>query len=249
VGIGRAFAWELARRGFDLVLASRDADALAAVAAELHQRYGRQVEVLPTDLADRRDTLALAARLEDQTRPIDLLVNNAGFGLHASLVDLDLELHARAIEVMAVAPLILQAAAARAMRARGHGAIVNVTSSSAVLTAGDYSAIKSFATINTESLAVELAGSGVAVMAVLPGWVQTEFHRRAGLKANNFPSWLGRAVWIPAAKLAAEALYDLGRGKVLSVPTGRWNFAVWLARVVPRRAIRAVSGALTKSRT
>jgi short-subunit dehydrogenase len=149
---------------------------------------------------------------------------------------------------MGIAPLILQAAAARAMRARGQGAIVNVTSSSAVITTGDYSAIKSFATINTESLAVELAGTGVRVMALLPGWVETEFHSRAGVKANNFPSWVSRLVYIPADQLVAGALADLAAGKVLSVPTRRWNFAVWLARVVPRRAIRYVSAKLSKSR-
>jgi short-subunit dehydrogenase len=190
----------------------------------------------------------LAARLEDEDSPIDFLVNNAGFGLHASLVDLDVELHTRAIEVMAIAPLILQAAAARAMRARGRGFIVNVTSSSAVIATGDYSAIKSFATVNTESLANELAGSGVKAMALMPGWAKTEFHARAGVKAHNFPGWLGRLVWLQPDRLVKEALYDLAQGKVLSVPTGRWNFFVWLARVVPRRTIRAVSVRLSESR-
>jgi short-subunit dehydrogenase len=137
VGIGHGFAVELARRGFDLVLASRDAAGLATVAAELEQTYGRTVEIIPTDLAVRTDTLALAARLEDPERPIDLLVNNAGFGLHSSLVEFDIDLHARAIEVMAFAPLILAAAAARAMRARGRGAILTVASTSSVITTGD----------------------------------------------------------------------------------------------------------------
>jgi len=244
VGIGHAFALALAKRGYDLVLASRDKAGLDAVKAEFEAAYGIAVEVVPTDLADRDQTLALAARVEDPQRPVDLLINNAGFALHDSLVDLDLAVHERAIQVMGIAVLVLSSAAARAMTKRGHGAILNVTSSSAVITTGDYSAIKSWATIITESLAIELRGTGVKVMALMPGWVKTEFHQRGGVKANNLPGF----VWIPVDRLVAEALADLDKGKVICVPTLRWGFMVGLGRVAPRRAIRWVSRKLTESR-
>ena len=249
VGIGHAFATRLAGDGWDLVLASRDADGLNRVAADLRDRFGIAVEVIPTDLSQRAQTLALAARVEDPDRPIDLLVNNAGFGLHDSLVTPNLELNDRAIEVMGMAVLILSAAAARAMKSRGRGGIINVTSSAATLMNGSYSAIKAWATVQTESLAVELAGTGVRVLAVQPGWVKTEFHERAGIKANALPAFLDKAVYVTPEAVVDQALDALAKGAVVCVPTRRWAAGVWLGRVIPRSLNRRVSGALTNSRT
>ncbi len=243
VGIGHAFARALAAQGYDLVLASRDEAGLNVVAEKLRAAHAIQVEVIRADLAVEADVMALAARLEDPDRPIDLLVNNAGFAVHDSLLG-DVATHRRALEVMGLDVLILSGAAARAMKARGHGAILNVTSSSAIITTGHYSAIKSYATVYSEGLANELRGSGVNVMALMPGWVKTEFHSRGGVKAHSLPDF----VWIDVDRLVHQALKDLAAGKVLSVPTMRWAFMVWLGRVVPRRTIRWVSRALTKSR-
>ncbi|MDR0284370.1 MAG: SDR family NAD(P)-dependent oxidoreductase [Propionibacteriaceae bacterium] len=244
VGIGHAFAKALAERGYDLVLASRDEAGLQHVAAALRTTYGIEVEIIPTDLAVRADVLALAARLEDPERPIDLLVNNAGFAVHQSLLVKDFSVHERAIDVMCLALLILGGAAARAMKARGEGAILNVTSSSAVITTGNYSAVKAWATVYTEALANELRGTGVRVMGLMPGWVKTEFHTRGGVKAHNLPDF----VWIDVDQLVAGALRDLARGKVLSVPTRRWAFAVTVGHIMPRVTSRWLSRALTKSR-
>lgn len=244
VGIGHAFGVALAKRGYDLVLASRDAVGLEQAAQNFRTKYGVAVEVIPTDLSDRAQTLALARRVESTDQPIDLLINNAGFAVHESLLDADLAPQLRAMEVMCTAVLILSGAAARAMKARGGGAILNVASSSAVITTGNYSAIKAWVTIYSEGLANELRGSGVKVMALLPGWVRTEFHQRGGVKAHTLPDF----VWIKAGILVEQALADLAAGKVLSVPTSRWAFAVWLGHVAPRRAIRWASRALEKSR-
>ena len=249
VGLGHAFATRLAGDGWDLVLASRDAEGLERVATDLRQTFGVAVEVIPTDLTVRAQTLALAARLEDPDRPVDLLINNAGFGLHDSLVTPDLELNDRALEVMGMAVLILSAAAARAMRSRGRGGIVTVTSSAATLMNGSYSAIKAWATVQMESLAIELKGTGVRVLAVQPGWVKTEFHRRAGITAHNLPGVFDRLIYIPPETVVDEAMAALARDRVICVPTRRWAVAVWLGRVIPRALNRAVSGALTHSRT
>ena len=244
VGIGHAFARALAGRGYDLVLASRDEDGLNKAAEQFRTTYGIGVEVIRTDLARREDVLALAERLEDPDRPVDLLVNNAGFAVHASLLDEDHGFQERAMDVMCLAVLILSGAAGRAMKARGHGGIINVTSSSAAITTGNYSAIKAWATVFTEALSNDLRGTGVKVMALLPGWVKTEFHSRGGVKAHNLPDF----VWIDADQLVRWALADFDKGRVLSVPTRRWAFMVGLGHIAPRRAIRAVSRALTKSR-
>jgi short-subunit dehydrogenase len=244
VGMGHAFAAALAAQGYDLVLASRDEAGLNQVAAGWRQTYSIEVEVIPTDLAVRADLLRLAARLEDPGRPVDLLINNAGFAVHESLLVEDFSLHERAIDVMCLAMLVLSGAAARALKARGHGAILNITSSSAAITSGNYSAIKAWATVYTESLANELRGSGVSVMALLPGWVKTEFHTRGHVKAHSLPGF----VWLDMDQLVREALEDLRAGKVLCVPSKKWAFAVWVGHHAPRSAIRWASRALTRSR-
>jgi len=244
VGIGHAFAVALAKKKYDLVLASRDEEGLNRVAEEFRSTYGISVEVIRTDLAQREDVLALADRIEDPDRPIDLLINNAGFAVHNSLLEKDFSIQERAMDVMGLDLLILSGAAARAMKARGHGAILNVTSSSAVITTGNYSAIKAWATVYTEGLANEMRGTGVRVMALMPGWVKTEFHSRGGVKANNLPGF----VWINADELVEQALEDLADDKVISVPTKRWAFAVGVGHILPRTTIRWLSRALTKSR-
>ncbi len=243
-GIGNAFARELANRGYDLVLVARDTARLAQVAEEIHDRHGVEVETMTADLSLRADMDAVAARIEDPDRPIEMLINNAGFGLHGSLLDRDVELHVKALDVMCLAVLILSGAAGRAMKERGHGSIINIASSAAIITTGNYSAVKAWALNYTEGLAVELAGTGVKVTAVMPGWVHTEFHQRAGIRAGNLPE----VVWLSAEEVAQDALNDNAAGKVISIPSARWTAGVNAARLIPRRAIRWFSGKLSASR-
>ncbi|MDO5287767.1 MAG: SDR family NAD(P)-dependent oxidoreductase [Actinomycetia bacterium] len=243
-GIGNEFAHQLAGRGYDLVLVARDTERLERVAAEIRDRFRVEVEVLTADLAVREDLLAVAERLGSTESPVDMLVNNAGFGLHGSLLDEDFSAAERALDVMCLAVLVLSAAAGRAMRPRGAGSIINVGSTSGLITAGTYSAVKAWVNVYTEGLAVELAGSGVLVTALLPGWVRTEFHQRAGINAARLPG----VVWIDVEQVVRECLDDNAAGRVLSVPGRRWAAAAVLARLAPRRTIRWVSSALSRSR-
>jgi uncharacterized protein len=242
-GIGAAFARQLAARGFDLVLVARSPERLDRMAAEL-RALGRAVEVLPADLGDRADVARVAARLEDPDRPVDMLVNNAGFGMHGSLIDPDLTLQDEAFEVMCRAVLVLSGAAARGMVERGSGRIVNVSSTAGFVAMGGYSAVKAWVTAFSESLSVELKGTGVTVTALCPGWVRTEFHERAGIKASSIPNFL----WLDAEDLVHGALRDVDRNKVISIPTVRYRLLIGAARLAPRTAIRRVSGALSSSR-
>ncbi len=243
-GIGAAFARALAERGNDLVLVARDADRLAGTAAELGDRYGVTVQTLPADLAVRADVLRVAARLEDPERPIDILVNNAGYGLHVKLLQDDVAAHARAIDVMCLAVLILGGAAGRAMKARGHGQIINVASLAAYIAQGGYSPIKAYVLAYSEGLANELRGTGVRVTVVNPGWVRTEFHERAGIRTSAIPD----IVWVEADRVARETLEDADKGRVISVPTKRWKLQKLLARHAPRSAVRWASRMLSRSR-
>jgi short-subunit dehydrogenase len=242
-GIGAAFARALAMRGNDLVLVARSVDRLEEAAAEL-RRSGVQVETISADLSDRSDVLRVAERLEDAARPVELLINNAGFGVHTPLTSTDLEAHDRALDVMCRAVLILSGAAARSMRARGSGTILNVSSTAGFITLGAYSAIKAWVTTFTESLSVELRGSGIQVTALCPGWVRTEFHDRAGIDASGIPGFM----WLDADELVAACLRDVDRGRVLSIPTARYRSVIWMLRHVPRGVVRSVSAKISSAR-
>ena len=243
-GIGAAFARALAARGDDLVLVARKPGPLEETAADLRSRYGVAVEVLVADLADRADVQRVAERLRSVEAPVDLLVNNAGFGIRASLLSPDLSPFDEGIEVMVRAVMVLAGAAGGAMRDRGHGAIVNVGSTAGYTAMGGYSSLKTWVSAYTESLAVELRDSGVTVTVLAPGWVRTEFHGRANIGTGKIPDFL----WLDADQLVAECLLDVQRGKVVSIPSRRYKVLIFLARHAPRVAVRRASVLLSSGR-
>lgn len=242
-GLGAAIAAACAERGDDLVLVARDGVRLEALAVELRAQQVA-VEVLVADLADPAQLALVSARVADVEHPIELLVNNAGFGLTNHVLEAEAGEHRLALDVMCLAVLELSTAAARAMRRRGHGQILNVASLSAWVTQGNYSAVKAWVKVFTEGLAVELAGTGVTATALCPGWVRTEFHERAGIATSSIPDW----IWVDAKTCATKALADTARGKVLSVPTLRWKLAAFGLGTLPRPAVRWVSRQLVRSR-
>ncbi|MEO6020148.1 MAG: SDR family oxidoreductase [Knoellia sp.] len=236
-GIGREFATQLASRGDDLVLVARDAARLEALAGELRQAHGVEVEVLPADLSDHDATSRVADRLASTDRPVDVLVNNAGYSLKEGFLDTPVEDEVARFDVLTRAVLVLTHAAGRAMRERGTGAIINVSSVASFMTSGTYSAEKSFVTVFSEGLASELVGTGVKVTALCPGFTHTEFHERADLDMSRLPSF----AWLDAPRLVRDALADVDKGKVVSVPGLQYKLAVTALRLIPRPLIRGRS--------
>ena len=234
-GIGLSFAHQLAERGHDVVLVARDRARLENVSDELRAKYGVGTEILVADLSDRADTGKVAERLADQARPVDLLVNNAGYALRKRFLDNDIAEEEAVFDVLGRAVLVLSHAAARAMRERGHGAIVNVSSVAGQITSGTYSAIKSFVTVFTEGLSAELAGTGVTATALLPGFTRTEFHQRARLNMSRLPKFM----WLDAERLVADCLDDVAKGRVVSVPGPQYKAIVAALRFVPRSVVRS----------
>lgn len=236
-GIGLSFAHQLAERGHDIVLVARDRVRLENVSDELRAKYDVATEILVADLSDRADTGKVAERLADQARPVDLLVNNAGYALRKRFLDNDISEEEAVFDVLGRAVLVLSHAAARAMRERGHGAIVNVSSVAGQITSGTYSAVKSFVTSLTEGLNIELTGTGVTATALLPGFTRTEFHDRAKLNMSRLPKFM----WLNADRLVADCLDDVSKGKVISVPGIQYKVIVAVLRLLPRSIVRSRS--------
>src|SRR3954464_1768283 len=198
-GIGRSFAHQLAEQGYDLVLVARDKERLEAEAAELRTAYGVAVEVLPADLVDRAELATVAARLSDPARPVDLLVNNAGFGLKKRFLDNTVDEEQAMLDVLVTAVMRLSHAALGQMTERGTGGIINVSSVAAFLPRGSYSAAKAWVNSFTEWAANEYKPRGVRVMALCPGFTKTEFHERMDVSRGSAPSFL----WLDADRLVA----------------------------------------------
>jgi short-subunit dehydrogenase len=233
-GIGLEFARQLAAGGHDLVLVARDAGRLDAVAAELAS-YGVATEVLPADLVDLEQLRRVEARLADPARPVDLLVNNAGFGLKEKFLANDIETEQAQQDVLVRAVLRLTHAGLRGMVERGHGGVINVSSVAAFLPRGTYSAAKAWVNSFTEWAHNEYRSSGVHVMALCPGFVRTEFHERLGIDRDaSAPSFL----WLDAEFLVREALADFDAGRAFSVPSRRYQVIVAASRAVPSRLLQ-----------
>lgn len=243
-GIGLSFARRLAAEGHHLVLVARNQGRLDEVAAQLRSTSGRQVEVLAADLADRDQVQRVADRLADRRCPVDVLVNNAGFGLKSSFTGGELAEEERLLDVLCRAVLVLSHAAGTAMRERRQGTILNISSVAGFVAMGTYSAAKAWVTAFSEGLAAELAPYGVQVTAVCPGFVRTEFHGRAAMDMSKLPDF----GWLDADDVVAQGLADARRGRVISVPSRRFRAVVLAARHLPRPLVRKVSGGFQSRR-
>jgi short-subunit dehydrogenase len=232
-GLGASFVRRLAAEGRDLVLVARNAERLEAAAAELRERYPIEVEVLPADLATEQGCATVAARIAAEDKPVDTLVNNAGFGLYQAFGKAPLERELEMLDVNVRAVLVLSQAAAVAMAGRRRGEIINISSVAGFLPRGSaatYAASKAWVTSFSEGLAALLKGKGVRVAAICPGFTHTEFHARANADMSDTPSFL----WLDADRVVADGLADVRAGKVISVPSKRYRVIVTLVKLLPR---------------
>lgn len=243
-GIGYEFARQLAERGHDIVLVARDRSRLENVSDELRRDYKVRSEVLVADLSDRAQIEKVAQRLADDVRPVDLLVNNAGYGQKKGFLANDVEVEEAMLDVLCTAVLVLSHAAGRAMRTRGRGGIINVSSVASYAAMGTYSAAKGWVRLFSEGLSRELAGSGVTCMALCPGFTHTEFHERGRINMAKLPEFM----WLDAPKVVHQGLDDAAKGKIVSVPGPQYKALVGVMSAVPRLLVRDVSGAIARRR-
>ena len=235
-GLGAEFATQLAATGHDLVLVARDTARLEATKKAL-EVSGIHVELIPADLTTADGCDAVAARIADASRPIDILVNNAGIGTYKPFGTATVAAEEQQLDLNVRAVLRLSHAAVNAMTVRGSGQIVNISSVSAfVPRAGNasYAASKAWVTLFSEALSLQLAGSGVTVTAIHPGFTHTEFHERAHADMSHVPD----RMWLDAKDVVAEGLADAAAGKPLSTPSRQYKVMVAAARIVPRSVLR-----------
>lgn len=245
-GIGREFAVQLAARGHDLVLVARDRARLEALATDLRSRFGAESEVLSADLRRDDDTTRVVARID--AAPIDLLVNNAGFGTRGAMARTDRAAQEAMIRVHVLAAHRLAQAAVQSMVPRGRGVIVNVSSVAGYLTSPgnvNYCATKAWQRIYSEGLAQEVKNHGVYVQALCPGFTHTEFHQRGQMDKTRYPSWM----WMDAASVVSASLAAIDRrGPVVVIPGAGYKLAVVLLRHMPLWLRMRVTGRYRRDR-
>lgn len=227
-GLGAEFARQLAAHGADVVLVGRDRNALAGVADGIRAASESRVEILPADLLDDGDLAAVEARLAEG---VDVLVNNAGFGLDLAFEKNAVVDEVRHLRLHVEVALRLTHAALPAMLERGSGRIVNVASVAGFVPRGTYGAAKGWLISFSRWANVAYAPRGVTVTAVCPGFVHTNFHERLGLPPGE--EGVAPGLWLDARTVVREGLRDAARGRAVSIPSLRYKLLVAASRILP----------------
>ncbi len=235
-GIGEVFARVLARRGFDVVICARREERLGALAADLESDHGVRAHVVTADLSKPVGVHDLLAAVDSLARPIDLLVNNAGFGSFGAFRCLELERELAMIDLNVRALVALTGAVLPRMLDRGQGAVVQIASTTSfqpVPYMAVYGATKAFVLSFSEAVARECDGTGVRVLTVCPGHTPTEFQQVSGVDARP-----ARTSSQSAEDVVREAMDALDGGKDDVVVTGWPNrVTTQLPRFMPRRVL------------
>ncbi|MEN9411837.1 MAG: hypothetical protein RIQ92_274 [Actinomycetota bacterium] len=241
VGIGDCFARLLASEGYNLVINARSRDKLEERAEFIRKTYNVEVEVLAADLATECEKVESYIA----THEIEVLVNNAGFGLNQSFLASPIDEEQRVLDVLVRAPMRLMHAVLPQMRKRDSGVVINVSSTAAFIAGGHYSAAKSYLTVMSESLHTQMLPTNVKVSSLNPGFVRTEFHQRAGMKMSAIPDFM----WLDGDFLVKKAWSDALKGKAISIPGWQYKVLRAIIALAPRRTVRKMGMSLrTKQR-
>lgn len=241
-GIGAAYAELLAKAGFDLVLVARDLPRLNTVANNLKKSYKIKVETIKADLTKPMQLANVEKRLANAAKPIEVLINNAGFGIKDSFLDSDLKREQELLDVLVTAPMRLTHAVLPHMVKRNSGIVVNVSSIASWIAGGTYSSAKSYLTVFSEYLNNELKGTKVKVSALCPGFTRTEFHQRGKMRMSGLPNFM----WLDANKLVAKSWSDAQKNKAVSVPGFQYKTLAIIAQYAPRPLVRKIGISVRK---
>jgi len=231
-GIGESFTRLLAAKGFNLVLVARDEARLHERAVGLKEKFGAESVVIVADLA----TEAGCAKVEDYIRAneIEVLINNAGFGINKAFTMSDLAKEEEVLKVLVRTPMRLMHVALPGMKERNSGIVLNVSSVASFIAGGAYSASKAYLTVLSESLSTELSATNIKVCALCPGFTRTEFHQRGRMKMAGLPNFM----WLNSDFLVAKAWKDAISDKPVSVPGWQYKTLVGIISLAPRSIMR-----------
>jgi short-subunit dehydrogenase len=239
-GIGESFTRLLASKGFNIALVARDEARLHERAANLREKYGVQTYVLPADLATAQGCAAVEEYLQEFD--IEVLINNAGFGINKAFTASDLKAEQDLLDVLVRTPMRLMHVALPKMMARNSGTIINVSSVASFIAGGTYSASKSYLTVLSESLHTEVRETNVKISALSPGFTRTEFHQRGRMKMKGLPDFM----WLDSDQLVAASWSDAQSGKAVSIPGWQYKILIALISLAPRSAVRKIGMNLRK---
>lgn len=234
VGIGESFARLLAEKGFNLVLVARDNKRLQERAKALSKKYKIDVEVLQADLSIPTQLAKVEKRLSSPKKPIEVLINNAGFGIKDSFLSSNIADEISLIDVLVKAPMQLMHAVLPQMLDRNSGTIINVSSVASFIAGGTYSAAKSYLTVHTESLHTELSKTNINISALCPGFTHTEFHQRGKMKMSGLPNFM----WLEADRVVSDSWRAAMAGKAICIPGWQYKTLSTIARFGPRPLVR-----------
>ena len=240
-GIGLVFAQRLATKGHDLVVVARSRDKLEELAASLPSV---DVEVIGADLSTDAGVATVEARLRAEQRPVDLLVNNAGFGTTGRFVELPIEDEDQEIRLNVLALTRLTSAALAGMVPRRRGGVLNVASIAAFQpTPGTatYGGTKAYVLSFTQALREELRGTGVKALVLCPGFTRTEFQERANYEVKG----LAARFWQTPEEVVDAALSALERDAGVCVPGWQNKVAAGATHLTPRRLLPRLAGLIS----
>ena len=235
-GIGVEFANRLAARGANLVLVARRKERLQAVADAVKLSFKVDVQIVVADLSEIDAAASLFKTLKRKKIEVDVLVNNAGFGINKPFTMSDLAKEEEVLKVLVRTPMRLMHVALPKMKERNSGVVINVSSVASFIAGGAYSASKSYLTVLSESLHTELSATNIKISALSPGFTRTEFHQRGRMKMAGLPQFM----WLNSDVLVAKAWKDALGGKPVSIPGWQYKLLVGIISLMPRPLVRRV---------
>ena len=233
-GIGESFTRLLAENNYNIVLVARDMPRLQDRARELEAKFRVKTQIIQADLSTDAGCAAVEHYIANNQ--VDVLINNAGFGLNKAFTMSDIDAEQQMFDVLVRTPMRLMHVALPLMKQRNKGVIINVSSVAGYIAGGSYSAAKSYLTVLSESLHTELAGTNIKICALCPGFTRTEFHQRGRMSMKGLPSFM----WLDSDKLVAKAWSDALKGEAVSIPGWQYQLLMFVIQTLPRSIIRKV---------
>jgi len=233
-GIGESFTRLLAENNYNIVLVARDLPRMQERARDLESKYKVSTHVIQADLATDEGCAAVEQYITNNQ--IDVLINNAGFGINKAFTMSALDAEQQMMDVLVRTPMRLMHVALPGMKERNKGVVINVSSVAGFIAGGTYSASKSYLTVLSESLHTELTATNVKISSLCPGFTRTEFHQRGRMSMKGLPNFM----WLNSDELVSKAWSDALKGEPVSIPGWQYKLLVFVVQTLPRSVVRKV---------